>query len=82
MPLCLVLNARSIYNKQDNLHEMLHQIGPDICLISESWERHRNRLSDAINRRQFKRVSYYRKNRVPGVGALSFIMIIDSYLKI
>ena len=30
LPLCFLLNARSVFNKRDNLREMLHQIGPDI----------------------------------------------------
>ena len=28
LPLCLLLNSRSVFNKSDNLREMLHQIGP------------------------------------------------------
>ena len=36
LPLCLLLNARSIYNKPDNLTELLNTIFPDICMISES----------------------------------------------
>ena len=68
MPLCLVLNARSVYNKSDNLREMLRQFGPDICIVSESWERHRRRLNDELNSRQFKTFSYYWKNRAPGGG--------------
>ena len=70
LPLCLVLNARSVYNKSDNLREMLHQFGPDICIISESWERQRKRLHDELNSRQFKAISYFRKNRAPGGGAV------------
>ena len=69
LPLCLVFNARSIFNKSDNLREMLHQYGPDICLVSESFERPRKRIKDALNSRQFKSISYFRKNRAPGGGA-------------
>ena len=45
LPLCLMLNSRSVFNKCDNLREMLQQIGPDICLASETWERERKRLN-------------------------------------
>ena len=62
-----MLNARSVYNKSDNLNNLLNQIGPDLILISESWERERKRLSSVISR-QFKSVSYYRKTKSPGGG--------------
>ena len=68
LPLCLLLNARSIYNKSDNLSEMLQEIGPDICLISETFEREKSRLNTAIKSRNFKSISYYRKNRAAGGG--------------
>jgi hypothetical protein len=70
MPLCLLFNARSVFNKCDNLTEMLKQIYPDICIVSESWESERRRLNTLLNKTQFKSHSYYRKNRSPGVGAL------------
>ena len=47
---------------------MLRQVGPDICLISETFERERKRLETALNSRMFKSISYYRKNRAPGGG--------------
>ena len=68
LPLCLLLNSRSIFNKSDNLREMLHQISPDICLISETFERERKRISATLNSRVYKSISYYRKNRAPGGG--------------
>ena len=30
LPLCLMFNSRSVFNKADNLNEMLNQIGPDL----------------------------------------------------
>ena len=68
LPLCLLLNARSVCNKSDNLKEMLHRICPDICLVSETFERTRKRLRDVLNSRIYKSISYYRKNRAPGGG--------------
>ena len=72
LPLCLLLNARSVYNKCNNLTEMLHQIGPDICLVSETFERERLRLRDIFKSRIYKHISYYRKNRAPGGGCAIF----------
>ena len=68
LPLCLLFNARSLFNKCDNLTEMLKQISPDICIVSESWESERRRLNTLLNRTQFKSQSYYRKNKSPGGG--------------
>ena len=67
LPLCLILNARSVYNKSDNLNELLNRVGPDLSLISESWERERKKLSTVLTR-QFKSVSYYRKGKSPVAG--------------
>ena len=49
LPLCLLFNARSAYNKADNLTELLRQICPDICMISESWESEPRRLSTLLS---------------------------------
>ena len=68
LPLCLVFNSRSVYNKADNLKEMLHTIGPDISIISETFERERKKLTSVLNSQEFKYVSYFRKNRAPGGG--------------
>ena len=68
LPLCLTFNARSVYNKSDNLAEMLKQIGPDLCIIFETFEREEKRLNTILNENQFKSISYYRKNRAPGGG--------------
>ena len=67
LPLCLLFNSRSVYNKSDNMNEMLNQICPDLCLISESWEREHKRLSSVLSK-QFKIFSYYCKTKSPGGG--------------
>ena len=77
LPLCLVLNSRSVYNKSDNLREMLHQIGPDLCLISETFERERKRLNTVLNSSVYKSISCYRKNRAHGGGCAIFTMRTD-----
>ena len=68
LPLGMMMNARSAYNKRDNLYEILHQICPSFVMISETWEREKFKLDNLINSRIFKSISYYRKNRSPGGG--------------
>ena len=63
-----MLNARSAYNKADNLRDMLHQIGPSVAIISETWEREKARLDAVLNSRQYKVLSSYRKTKSPGGG--------------
>ena len=69
LPLCLVMNCRSVFKKIDNLREMLHRICPSITILSETWERDRQRLGDILNSSQFNILSYFRKNRSPGGGS-------------
>ena len=68
LPLCLMLNCRSIYNKAQNLREILNTIGPSVTLLSETWERETFRLDAILKSRHFKSVSYFRSNRKPGGG--------------
>ena len=69
LPLCLILNSRSLYNKIDNLKQFLYQIAPDISLVSETWERQGENILSSTH---FKVISYKRKqkknNRQPGGG--------------
>ena len=39
-----------------------------MCIISETFERGKRRLSSVLNLIQFKSISYYHKNRSPGGG--------------
>ena len=71
LPLCLMTNARSVYNKQNNLREMLQQIGPSVMLVSQTWEWEKYRLDKALNSRVFKTISSYRKNK-PGGDVLLY----------
>ena len=50
---------------------MLYQVGPDIAIVSETWERKRISLDNLLNSTQFKSISYCRpkvNNRQPGGG--------------
>ena len=76
LPLCLMLNSRSLYNKIDNFRTLLYQIGPDIALVSETWERQTQSLDNLLSSFQFKSISYKRdngkNNRKPGGGCAIF----------
>ena len=47
---------------------MLQQIGPDLSIITETFERKKNPLSNIIKSKEFKYFSYFRQNRAPGGG--------------
>ena len=49
IPLGMMLNARSLYNKIGNFRELMHQIGPDLILASETWERKRKPLTRILS---------------------------------
>ena len=67
LPLCMMLNARSVYNKVDRLKTMLREICPEITIVSETWERKRINLNTLLDSDQFKSISYARPKR-PGGG--------------
>ena len=48
---------------------MLHQFGPDLSIILESWEQEKKQIKDVLKSNQFKTISYYRKSKSPGGGA-------------
>ena len=75
LPLCLLLNARSLYNKREKYKSMFSVLSPDIALCSETWEREKFNLSQLIDSTQFKVTSYCRKqvnNKQPGGGCAIF----------
>jgi len=63
-----MINARSLFNKCNDLTEMLHTINPDICLVSETFETGKRRLTEILESTHYTHYSYYRKNRAPGGG--------------
>ena len=68
LPLCLMMNCRSVCNKIDNMREMLHTLGPSLVIASETWERETKRIHNILKSKQFKTISYFRKNKSPGGG--------------
>ena len=69
LPLFLVFNARSIFNKTDSLCEILQQLGPDFCLISETFETEKRKICSALKNKHYSSISYHRKNKAPGGGS-------------
>ena len=68
LPLCMMMNCRSVCNKIDNMREMLHTLGPSLVIASETWEREKKRIHNILKSKQFKTISYFRKNKSPGGG--------------
>ena len=68
----MMLNARSLYNKIDNFRELMHQIGPDLILASETWERKRKPLSQILSSNLYKIISYSRDANRSGGGSAIF----------
>ena len=70
LPLVSVLNARSIYNKKDSFKTLLHELGIEAAIVSESWEREDLSLEDLLQMDDYKVHSYKRSkvkaNRQPG----------------
>ena len=72
LPLCLVTNARSLYNKKKNFEKLMSEICPDIALISETWERKNFRLDQLLSVNPYKVLSYNRKERLGGGCAMFY----------
>ena len=70
LPLCVVLNARSIANKANNMNELLQTLCPQILICSETWERNNARLKDIIKNKQYEIVSFFRKTQRGGGSAI------------
>ena len=62
LPLVMLTNARSVYNKIDNFKKWLNEIFPDCALIAESWEYESRRedLQSLLSNTPYKVFSYRR----------------------
>ena len=62
LPLIMLTNARSLYNKIDNFTEWLLQIFPDCAIVSETFEHETRRVSleQLLAKTPFKVLSYRR----------------------
>ena len=54
LPLMLVLNPRSIYNKLEEFWIMMEQLEVDICYMSESWDRENLPLETLLQKEGYK----------------------------
>ena len=70
LPLVMLTNARSLYNKVDNFKKWLLEVFPDCAVISESWEGESRRLSlqDLLAGTPYKVHSYRRPRGRSGGG--------------
>ena len=72
LPLLGILNARSCYNKPDNLKKIIKELGIEGLIISETWEREEQSLDSLLGISKFKIHSYKREkvkaNKQPGGG--------------
>ena len=70
LPLITVMNARSLYNKPDNFKTFLNELGIEVAIVSESWEREDKPLDNLLNLTNYKIHSYRREkvkaNKQPG----------------
>jgi hypothetical protein len=75
LPLVMLTNARSIYNKIDNFIKWLLEIFPDCAMVSETWEHEGRRvtLEDLLVNTPYKVLSYRRtKGRKGGCCAIIY----------
>ena len=49
LPSICNINARSVYNKLDELHTFINEEDIDIVFVTETWEREELTLEEAIN---------------------------------
>ena len=72
LPLICALNARSLYNKSKNFKTFLTELGVEVAIVSETWERDEQSLKQLLNTENLKVESYCRPkviaNRQPGGG--------------
>ena len=63
IPLCMVTNFRSIYNKIDNFRRFLKEVAPDCTIACETWdyEGRRMTLEDMLEGSDYKVLAYRRK---------------------
>ena len=64
LPTICNINARSVYNKLEELHSFISEEEIDVALISETWERENLTLKDVINIENYEVLSNFsqRKN--------------------
>ena len=67
LPLTMVANFRSIYNKAKNVKRDLSILGLDFLIGSESWERPRFDLASLLDSANYLTISYCRGRETPAI---------------
>ena len=64
------MNARSLYNKADHFKNFIKELGVEVSIISETWEREEQSLENLLQLSPYKIHSYTRPktkaNKQPG----------------
>ena len=60
IPLTMVANLRSAYNKEKNIRQTLNTLGLDLLIASETWERPRHELPKLLDGQHYSVFSYCR----------------------
>ena len=72
LPLVSVLNARSLYKKCDNFKTFINELGIELSIVSETWEREEMSLETLLKLDNHKIISYKRTktkaSKQPGGG--------------
>ena len=58
IPLTMVANLRSAYNKEKNIRQTLHTLGLDLLIASETWERPHRELGELLASPHYSILSY------------------------
>ena len=67
LPLTMVANFRSAYNKAKNIKQNLTTLGLDLMIASESWERPNLSLAELLDSPHFSVLSYCRGREAPAI---------------
>ena len=67
LPLTMVVNFRSCYNKVKNVRQSLYTLGLDFMVGTETWERPQQDLEDLIASPNYRVLSYCRGRETPGI---------------
>ena len=57
LPLITVTNARSLYNKSQSFKDLLFELGIEVSIVSETWERENFPLSELFLSLEFLVIS-------------------------
>ena len=67
LPLTMVANFRSCYNKVKNVRQSLYTLGLDFLVGTETWERPQQDLETLLGSPNYRVISYCRGREVPAV---------------